>query len=64
VRVTSPSPRSLRGERVGVDYDEAIRQLSQSVYQLPEIPDMIVLGGLAAMFCWTCVILPLIYYHS
>jgi hypothetical protein len=26
--------------------------------------DVIVLGGSAAMFCWTYIILPLIYYHS
>jgi hypothetical protein len=26
--------------------------------------DVIVLGGLAAMFCWTDIMLPLIYYHT
>ena len=26
--------------------------------------NVVVLSGLAAMFCWTDIILPLIYYHS
>jgi hypothetical protein len=26
--------------------------------------DIIVLGGLAAVFCWTYIILPLVFYHS
>jgi hypothetical protein len=26
--------------------------------------DMIVLGGLAAVFCWAYIILPLVFYHS
>jgi hypothetical protein len=26
--------------------------------------DIMVLGGLAAVFCWTCIFLPLVYYHS
>jgi hypothetical protein len=26
--------------------------------------DIIVLGGLATVFCWTYIVLPLIYYHS
>jgi hypothetical protein len=57
-----PAPRS------GSGHAPSVRQLSQFVYQLPEIPDMtenvVVLSGLAAMFCWTYIILPLIYYHS
>jgi hypothetical protein len=27
------------------------------------IEDVTVLGGLAAVFCWTYIILPLIYHH-
>ncbi|MDB5638178.1 MAG: hypothetical protein JWP51_3086 [Bradyrhizobium sp.] len=26
--------------------------------------DIIVLGGLATLFCWTYIFLPLVYYHS
>jgi hypothetical protein len=26
--------------------------------------DIIVLGGLAGVFCWTYLILPLVFYHS
>jgi hypothetical protein len=26
--------------------------------------NVVVPSGLAAMFCWTYIILPLIYYHS
>jgi hypothetical protein len=26
--------------------------------------DIIVLGGLAGLFCWTYIVLPLVFYHS
>jgi hypothetical protein len=26
--------------------------------------DTIVLGGLAGVFCWTYIILPLVFYHG
>ena len=26
--------------------------------------DIVVLGGLAAMFCWTYIVLPLVFYQS
>jgi hypothetical protein len=26
--------------------------------------NIIVLGGLAILFCWTYIFLPLVYYHS
>jgi hypothetical protein len=44
------------------------RCMSQSVHELLGDPDMsediIVLGGLAGLLCWTYIILPLIYYVS
>ncbi|SHJ78577.1 hypothetical protein SAMN05444159_1485 [Bradyrhizobium lablabi] len=26
--------------------------------------DIIVLGGLAGVFCWTYIVLPLVFYHN
>jgi hypothetical protein len=28
------------------------------------IEDIAVPGGLAALFCWTYILLPLVFYHS
>jgi len=26
--------------------------------------DILVLGGLAGLFCWTYIVLPLVFYHG
>jgi hypothetical protein len=45
-----------------------VRCMSQSVHELLGDPgmseDIIVLGGLAGLLCWTYIILPLIYHVS
>jgi hypothetical protein len=56
-------------------HDRLVRRVSQmtrefmEIIKIPEITkmssqDMIVLGGLAAVFCWAYIILPLVFYHS
>ena len=50
-------------------HDRLVRRVSQMTRELLEIvkmssQDMIVLGGLAAVFCWAYIILPLVFYHS
>jgi hypothetical protein len=63
----SQSILMYRAPRNGSGHAPLVRRPSQFVYQLPEIADMtedvIVLGGLAAVFCWIYIILPLIYCH-
>jgi hypothetical protein len=48
--------------------DPLVRRMPQSVHELSGYPrmseDIIVLGGLASVFCWTYIVLPLIYHYG
>jgi hypothetical protein len=43
-----------------------VRRMSQRLYELSEMlmsADVVVLGGLAGLFCWTYIFLPLVFFH-